>query len=446
MHIYTPQAYKAAMVEALSKKHGVRSEVFRVIDLYAIPDYNHILKRDKISIWTKMEDTQLQWRFHQVQRSAQHRFGVQTTYRYYSQDRVFVLRPIAEEDTGANVGYRPELVEVTWQPGDDEFLEILQALPEGGIPPVGFYKGSAEVLKATVRQVEQKFKEPVKADWQKFQDQSPISDDVQQYLADEPRNNASSVAVVKQWEDQLSPSEQMRDTQQLILTKQLLHVPFMKVLFRSCTVDTKTDISPIEKKLRDDKQRWVESNGLPFYFDGKPLQLSKTQASVQHKGNKGKTALRLAPTAITDNGYDDIEALPEMAQQAGWQRLVGNIGAYTTVTQQTLSLLLKRMKPNADVPASKTKAWSQVHEAAGLAVPPLPAPKQRKRAGIIKPEVNPDDAAGGVGVGVGVGVGGGVGVGVGGCVVGAGVGGCVVGAGVGVGVKAKKRGREDEDK
>ena len=385
-HLYTPQAYKAAMVEALSKKHGVRREVFRVIDLYAIPDYNLVLRHDKISNWTKLEDTQLQWRFQMVPRDKQHIYGVRTNYRYYSRDLVFVLRSIAEEDTGANVGYRPDLIEVTWQPGDDtdEFLEVLQGLPKGGIPPVGFYSGSAEDLRATIRQVA-KLQRPVQAAWEEFASGAPTSDDAQQYLRDDARNNASSVALVGQWDTQLSEEEEMLDTQQLTLTRLRLHIPFKSTLFKSCTVDTDTDIAPIVKKPREEnqkQQKWVEKQGLPFTFDGKPMQISKTQASVQHAGNKSRNTLRLGPTVITAHSYNDIEALPETERRAEWLKLVRNIGTYQTVSQHTLSLLLARVtSADADAvppPKSKAIAWKSVHDAVGLVAPVIVSNRKKK--------------------------------------------------------------------
>jgi hypothetical protein len=217
----------------------------------------------------------------------------------------------------------------------------------------------------------------------------PISDDVQLYLADSARNNASSVAVVKQWENQLSEAEgeEMLDTQQLTVQRLVLHVPFIKTLFKSCSLDTAADVAPIMKKPRDDKQRqWVENKKLPWVYDGKPMQISKTQASVQHTGNKGKTPLRLPPTVIVANGYDNIEALPEPERRVQWQKLVGRIGNYAVVTLQTISLLLARVTPDAVVPKSKAKAWALVHEAVGLVAPPPPAPKPRKSR-VVKEEV-----------------------------------------------------------
>ena len=94
---------------------------------------------------------------------------------------------------------------------------------------------------------------------------------MQLYLADAARNNASTVAVVKQWEEQLTAPEEMLDTQQLTLQRLKLHVPFMKNLFKACIVDTDTNVAPIAKKPRDEKQRWVESKGLPWIYDGKPI-------------------------------------------------------------------------------------------------------------------------------------------------------------------------------
>jgi hypothetical protein len=208
---------------------------------------------------------------------------------------------------------------------------------------------------------------------------------VQLYLADAARNNASTVAVVKQWEEQLTAPEEMLDTQQLTLQRLKLHVPFMKNLFKACIVDTAINVAPIAKKPRDEKQRWVESKGLPWIYDGKPIQVSRTQPSVQHKGNKGKTALRLPPTAIIANGYDVIEALPEMERRVQWQKLVGKIGTYANVTQHSLSLLLARVTPNAEVPKNKASAWARVHEAVGLLAPTLPVAKQSGRA--VKAEV-----------------------------------------------------------
>ena len=191
-------------------------------------------------------------------------------------------------------------------------------------------------------------------------------------------NHASTTAMVTQWKDQLADDEEL-DSQAIMLIKQRLHVPFKSILFRQCNVDDVSAVAPIVKKPREvekKQQQWVEEQGFPYIYDGKPMQASKTQASVQHAGNMSKHTLRLNPTVVTSNKYDNIEELPVEQRQLAWSKLVGGIARYSTNTLHSLCQLFARISPSARLPKDKQQAWIRVHEAVGLAVPPVEARKK----------------------------------------------------------------------
>lgn len=211
-------------------------------------------------------DTQLQWKFSSHPRDQNHKLNVHINYRAFVQEKVFSIVPVEELMNPLTVGYRPRYVHVVEQPEDpDEFINILINVPTSDIVPKGFLFHSRERLMDTIKAICTYFrkKTDVVLEWVEFGSKIAPQSDL-----------AHEFAVI-------SP----------------LYVPMKEALFGTlCHVDDKKNIEP------------TTSKGEAGIFNGKPIEIAKTNGSVYHSGI-GNKSVRKQPIEVTANPYSALSYL-----------------------------------------------------------------------------------------------------------------------------------------
>jgi hypothetical protein len=124
--ILTPFNYKDG-VEAAFEHSSLRP---KVIDVFAIPDFSHFIYDsvdNYLSHLHTLDFTQLQWIFEECKPDPYFPYGVKTTYRRYSSDRVCEIREQAPDqcttEIGKHTGLEPYAVCVEFFPKMDTFSQ-----------------------------------------------------------------------------------------------------------------------------------------------------------------------------------------------------------------------------------------------------------------------------------------------------------------------------------
>ena len=172
----------AKMYKTILSNDGMTADV---VDLFILPDYKKYLAAfsQTIGRFAKTIWAQLQFRFTAVPVTPDYPLGVKCQYRAYGQSKVYEI--VFDSDNSNELGARAQQVIVHTYPSEHEKpLHILVKNPTGKPIPEPFVQGSRQTLEDTCKKVSQIFKHlpNTLANWQRFKDQAPQSDDVSTYM------------------------------------------------------------------------------------------------------------------------------------------------------------------------------------------------------------------------------------------------------------------------
>lgn len=211
---YSFQAYEAI----LCKVFGRGELPFNVYNLFIVPDYKRLLGPHvdkRLSRYTKLEMTQLAWRFEAVEASWEFPMGCRTFHAAYANKSNFEIFPDNDGECicydwlersfitsiffknnfyilESNIlGYKAGRCFSVWHPQAARYngfingMYILQEFPRGPLFPAEFVKDSRKAAVETVREFGVKFPKLVKEnrEWEEFLQVSPQNDRVMDYLA-----------------------------------------------------------------------------------------------------------------------------------------------------------------------------------------------------------------------------------------------------------------------
>jgi hypothetical protein len=158
--ILSPSQWAKVMEEC----YGSSKLPFRQEDIMVLPNYKALFEPyldQKLSTFTKEEDTQLAWWFRVTERSQEFPLGVKTMYRAYASDEVFEI----VENTNSDIPEVPWSVcrtKCRWQPvraGHEELgiqhdgLHVLNGFPMGPIIPAEFKPGHLKEFEICFRKI-----------------------------------------------------------------------------------------------------------------------------------------------------------------------------------------------------------------------------------------------------------------------------------------------------
>jgi len=177
----------------------------KVEDIYVIPDYTPFIDPvldGKIARLHKEDQTQHQWRFEAVPRSADFPLGCKTCFRAYSSDKVveFTIKPRqqCQSSIGRVLGLEPCTTYCRWYPTEHcipgravEGFYLLKDIPHHDedveFPPVEFVVGSYIGIKQTLREINRRFSwendYEIRCEWENWTSlYAPPSDNVRDFL------------------------------------------------------------------------------------------------------------------------------------------------------------------------------------------------------------------------------------------------------------------------
>jgi hypothetical protein len=214
-HVLTPNSYKELILNALCPTDS-ESLPCRVVDVFAIPNYvkyieGHIDKN--FGTWTKLEQSQLGWKFEYDERTELFPCAVRTHYRAYSSEFVHELFVQETSDTKLAV----TKTQIKWRPlekyinakdrndfkkrgienqNQDDLtykmpsgMFLLQQLPSGMLEPLPFIIQSRKSLENTIDKFKKQFPNEKKliCEWDNFANQiAPGDDNVLKYINEAP--------------------------------------------------------------------------------------------------------------------------------------------------------------------------------------------------------------------------------------------------------------------
>jgi hypothetical protein len=259
----TPQQYEKMVRSTLAKSDTIKVDV---IDIFVTPDYISLMwdciDHDLKHCW-KRDETQLQWKF-EVRpegRDADHRVGVNSTYRSHDAEYVFEILEIDPKITPQyTTDFRVAYNEVPNQPtadNPDEHINFLIKFPNEPIKPAGFFGGSSATFTTTLQDIANwyKLKSKTFTEWSEFAPNMPSTDNVRDYL------------------DAITARS---------------YVPLKIQLFGDIPLDNTTPIEPTKSRIRT-------TFGVIDYdiFDGQPIPRTRSTASVSHRGHKKTNPSRI---------------------------------------------------------------------------------------------------------------------------------------------------------
>lgn len=197
--ILTPSQYEAGIKDAFRSATKVK-----IIDVFVFPDYTQFIYASvdaHLSHLHTLDFTQLQWIFEYVPVTTLFPWGVKTTYRRHSSDRVCEIRELHPDqcvtDIGKATGLEAYAVPTITYPNADTFetravegFYLLTNLPCISRTPWGpskFDENTEETFSKLRAGVNKFFiaGDPVRAEWNSwFEREAPRTNDVAAYLED----------------------------------------------------------------------------------------------------------------------------------------------------------------------------------------------------------------------------------------------------------------------
>ncbi len=196
--ILTPGQYKTGIEAAFADS----TVSVHILDIFAFPDYGAFIGGcvdAHLSHLHTLDFTQLQWIFEHIEVSPDFPFGVKTTYRRHSSDRVCEIREMNPDqcttDIGKVTGLEPYAVPTITQPTADTFASrnvegfyLLTRIPCTKDTPWGpspFDEDTETTIAKLKAGVNRFFMvgTPVRDEWNRwFADEAPKSGDVRVFL------------------------------------------------------------------------------------------------------------------------------------------------------------------------------------------------------------------------------------------------------------------------